>query len=218
MFVILNYDLSAFQRGNNMKVFTLLSIAILATSCGVTEGLSKNCGSDIKMGCNLIFGMKDQDQDKAITAVETKNGEQDLKIKTLQESNLDLISTMNSLSAQIQQLEEDDVENKEYLIDLIESLEITVGANLLTLQSFQASLTGSVTKMIDVCGDHPGYFDEIVLKTNAGKYIAYFEDGGRRFLSELPVGTYESTDRQRCSFIVSAAGLTHAVGATVRID
>ncbi|MCK9370512.1 hypothetical protein M0R04_11430 [Candidatus Dojkabacteria bacterium] len=49
-----------------MKYLLLLT---LLTSCGVTERLNKNCGADIKMGCNLIFGSRDDDQDTALWQV-----------------------------------------------------------------------------------------------------------------------------------------------------
>ena len=46
-----------------MKTLLLLATIGLVTSCGVAEGLNKNCGSDLREGCNLIFGYKDADQD-----------------------------------------------------------------------------------------------------------------------------------------------------------
>lgn len=201
-----------------MKTLLLLSVALLASSCGVTEQLNKNCGSDIRMGCNFVFGMKDAEQDEQIAAAVSKNAEQDLAIQELHSRNNSLIGSIDALSSRIEELGDTDINNKAYLINLISNLEATVAANLITLQNLQTNVTGSVTKTIDVCGDYPGYFDEIILKTNTGKYIAYFEDGGRRFLSELPVGTYETTDKQKCSFTVSAAGLTHTVGTTVKTE
>lgn len=201
-----------------MKSFLFFPVLFLISSCGVTEQLSKNCGSSIEMGCNLVFGMKDADQDEQIAKNTFKNDEQDSYILDLQNKNTNLINTMNSLSVQINQLQVDDVSNKEYLVDLIDSLETTVGANLLTLQSLSTSLQGSITNMIDVCGDQSGHFDEVILKTNNGKYLAYFEQGGKRFLTQLSFGSYQTTDNQACHFTVSAAGLTHVAGSSTRID
>lgn len=58
---------------------------------------------------------------------------------------------------------------------------------------------------IDPCGDGPG-FDEVILRTSDGQLIAYFEDGGKRFLTELVPGRYLTTDRQRCAFEVTEEG------------
>lgn len=49
-----------------MKTLLLLVTVSLLSSCGLTEGLNKSCGSDLEMGCNLLFGYKDKDQDKEI--------------------------------------------------------------------------------------------------------------------------------------------------------
>jgi hypothetical protein len=198
-----------------MKSFLFFPVLFLISSCGVTEQLSKNCGSSIEMGCNLVFGTKDADQDEQIAKNTAKNSEQDEKISQIQNQNEQLIQSMDSFSLQIEQSQTEDVN---YLSQLINALQNTVNANIVSINNLQSSLNGSAIKIIDVCGDYPGYFDEVILKTNTGKYIAYFEDGGRRFLSELPVGTYQTTDKQQCSFTVSAAGLVHTVGATVKTE
>lgn len=201
-----------------MKMLLLIATVMVSSSCGITEGLNKNCGSSIDMGCNFIFGMKDEDQDKKIADNTFKNDEQDARISALEKQNEQLISSMESFSEQLVQLGEDDQANKLYLEGLITSLTNTVSANLITLNNLSSNLNGIVTKMIDVCGDDPGHYDEIVLKTNTGKYIAYFEDGGKRFLTEIPFGNYSSTDRQVCSFTISSSGLTHVVNGVTRID
>lgn len=201
-----------------MKTLLLLVIVSLLSSCGLTEGLNRACGSDLEELCNLTFGMDDEERDQKIADTTFKNNDQDARILALEQQNEQLIESMDSFSEQIEQLGEDDESNKTYLQGLITSLSNTVSANLVTLNNLSASLNGSVTKMIDVCGDKPGYFDEIVLKTNTGKYIAYFEDGGKRFLTELSYDSYVSTDKQACNFTISSAGLTHIVNGVTRVD
>lgn len=203
-----------------MKTLLLLVTVILLSSCGLTEGLNRACGSDLEELCNLTFGMDDEERDQKIADTTFKNNDQDARILALEQQNEQLIESMDSFSEQIEQLGDDDVTNKNYLQGLITTLTNTVGANLITLNNLTASVNsnGSVTKMIDVCGDKSGYYDEIVLKTNTGKYIAYFEDGGKRFLTELTPGNFESTDKQACNFTISSAGLTHIVNGVTRVD
>jgi len=64
-----------------------------------------------------------------------------------------------------------------------------------------------ITEIIDPCGDDPNHADEIILKLYDGSYLVYFEDGGRRFLSLLEHGkTYQTTDRQKCKFMITSNG------------
>jgi hypothetical protein len=60
-----------------------------------------------------------------------------------------------------------------------------------------------VLAIIDPCGDKPGKYDEILLKTDSG-IIAYLENRGKRFLANLSPGTYVTTDEQACNFKVNA--------------
>jgi hypothetical protein len=65
----------------------------------------------------------------------------------------------------------------------------------------------SITASFDPCGDNPGQYDEVLLKTSGGTYIAYFEQGGNRFLSILGPGSYRTTDTQQCYFSIDAQGI-----------
>jgi hypothetical protein len=61
-----------------------------------------------------------------------------------------------------------------------------------------------ILETIDPCGNGTG-FDEILIKTNIG-YISYFEEGNKRFLAKLDIGSYRTTDQQACRFNVNADG------------
>lgn len=64
----------------------------------------------------------------------------------------------------------------------------------------------SIVDSVDPCGDDPNHFDEILLVTAGGDYVAYFEDGGKRFLTILECGkTYQTTDKQACKFKINEA-------------
>ena len=58
---------------------------------------------------------------------------------------------------------------------------------------------------IDPCGDNPGHFDEIILVTQGGDFVSYFESGNKRFLTILECGVnYITTDAQQCNFSINA--------------
>lgn len=69
-----------------------------------------------------------------------------------------------------------------------------------------AELSGfTIVTSLDPCGDNPGEFDEILLVTSDGDYVAFFEAGGKRFLTVLECGTtYQTTDKQACLFDIDS--------------
>lgn len=202
-----------------MKTLLLLATLGFVTSCGVAESLNSACGSDLRMGCNAIFGYKDSEQDVTIASVETKNNEQDARIALLESSVATMIDNLNNLTEDMDDLE-DSTHNTANSIQAIVnantaqllSLSTTVttlSGNLDGLNGNFTTLSNSLTKtivdFIDPCSDGPG-FDEVLMKTKDGKYIAYFEDGGKRHLSILNQGAYVTTDQQRCYFTINANG------------
>lgn len=64
----------------------------------------------------------------------------------------------------------------------------------------------TVTEYIYPCSNRPNYFDEVLVRTNSGKLLAYFENGANRYLSLLKPGNYQTTDSApRCNFTVNAS-------------
>jgi hypothetical protein len=63
----------------------------------------------------------------------------------------------------------------------------------------------SIIEMKDPCGDQSG-FDEVLLKTANGKWIAHFASGINQFLTVLTPGTYQTTDSTRCRFSLDSSG------------
>lgn len=59
----------------------------------------------------------------------------------------------------------------------------------------------SIIEVINPCNDSPGY-DEVILRLASGQLVVYFEQSNNRFLTELSPGIYQTTDSQRCVFIV----------------
>lgn len=63
--------------------------------------------------------------------------------------------------------------------------------------------TQEVISFIDPCGDKLNSYDEVIIETFDGSLIAYFEDGGKRFLTLLSPGDYITTDEQKCKFTIT---------------
>lgn len=63
----------------------------------------------------------------------------------------------------------------------------------------------SVVEMLNPCGTQ-SQFDEILLKTASGKWIAHFSSGGNQFLTVITPGTYRTTDGTNCYFTLNNDG------------
>lgn len=158
-------------------------------------------------------------------------------------------SSIASLSSYVDQLVNLGVAESNFLRNEIAALQASVAAQsstntsqdgqLLSLQTTIAALqasanaqqaqittlltTENIVEFIDPCGDGPGY-DEVILKTSSGKFVAYFESGSNRFLSVLSPGNYQTTDQQACQFsingsnqLVSSNGSSVPAGATHKL-
>lgn len=67
----------------------------------------------------------------------------------------------------------------------------------------------ALTEIIDPCGNAPGIYDEVILRTQAGRLLASFSDnvnGYNTRLSELVQGNYMTTDGSNCHFSVDSLG------------
>lgn len=116
-------------------------------------------------------------------------------------------SILAGLQAEIANLESID-EGLQSQIEALQAALDALEASVYELQSRAAELEAreSIVEFIDPCGDMPGQFDEVLLRTSTGKLVAYFESGSRRFLTILTPGAYRTTDAQSCLFSVSPLG------------
>lgn len=132
------------------------------------------------------------------------------------------LNTGNDLAERVSNLEKEIETIKKNLnltIDTLTQLQFQVGVDQSNISALQAqanaqqiSLTQlqtqeSIIEMKDVCGTTPGFYNEILLKTKSGKYIAYFEQSGNRFLVELTTGSYRTTDGTNCYFDINSQGV-----------
>lgn len=116
------------------------------------------------------------------------------------DNNSDDIDAISSEIAQIQ-LELQDLYNG---IDSLEVAQDVLEEEILlnNLEIIDLKSRNFIVRTIDPCGDNVNQFDEILVEMSNGDIIAYFEQGGKRFLTVLTNGNYRTTDRQSCNFSI----------------
>lgn len=65
----------------------------------------------------------------------------------------------------------------------------------------------NIHSFVDPCGNGPG-FDEIVIKTVGGQFIALGKQGNNFFLQLLSNGNYTTRDQQSCNYTISGSNIT----------
>jgi len=186
-----------------VKQILFSTVLVLSVSCGKNEPLTQlgqgaeslaqgigNVGEDIGqiprilghqfLGTNIDHEKEHNKIDSRLTDLENRVNEIESNLESLYNSIDDLDVNQDTLSQSI-------------------SLQQGQLTQLLAMEN--------ITDIIDPCGDFPNHFDEVILKTSSGKFMAYFEQSGKRFLSELPNGNYRTTDKQACNFTISGTGV-----------
>lgn len=211
------------KNSNNtlLTVITLLVLMWFVTSlmgCGFQRALRTHCKIGDAQMCDELFGVNqyeiDAAQDKATEdlarEVESIKSTLDMLIKE-SESYAKEITTLKAI---VQLLRQDLDANSDYIISLNEDIihmqeqidNQQVIINNHQVELVQLSLQDGITEMYDPCGDSVG-FDEVLLKTKSGKFIAYFESGSQRYLTILQKNTnYRTTDNSRCHFTLNNDG------------
>jgi septal ring factor EnvC (AmiA/AmiB activator) len=167
-----------------MKKLTLLGIILLLISCGKNDKkqldqlgkLGESIGQTPKNVVNELLGTN-----KEIRESEKRSKEYtDKRINELQDS-------LNALYDQVDQVDTDQ-----------DVLSQTIALNQSRLASLEDN--HNIAEIVDPCGDNPNEFDEVLLKTDKGEFLAYFEQASKRYLTKLPSGNYMTTDNQACKF------------------
>lgn len=184
------------------KILPFLLLPFLA-ACSLTESINSNCGGDSRTLCDAAFGT--QDADDRDEQAEVDNA-QDAANQAAQAA---LQAQINALDFQFT--------NMQAQVNLLTALQASTEANLTTLinqaqYSANTALTQIATlqseqrivAVLDPCLDSPGY-DEVLLRTSNNQLIAYFEQGGNRFLTIVGPGSYTTTDSSSCAFSVNAS-------------
>lgn len=163
----------------------LLIVAYLATGCGVVQNLRENCHGDLL--CEYFLGRDRTETDKQQDAARAA------EMHNMQVSLNSLISSAELLEAKYGNFN-----------DAITAIEGQISIQQMQLASLSTGLR--VIDIVDPCGNGPG-FDEVLVRMSNGDLIAYFEDGGNRFLTILERDKYyRTTDTQHCNFRVTESG------------
>lgn len=156
-------------------------ILVILLGNTVACGVIKEACYPTDLHCEVLFGRHDDTPNENRAEIER------------------LLTQVNSLLGIISDLSAQAVAN-ESQITVLEAMLYDVQADLTEIE-----LRSHVTEFIDPCGNGPG-FDEIILKMSTGELVAYFESGGTRFLTILTQGSYQTTDSQKCDFVVTSTG------------
>ncbi|MBV6514181.1 MAG: hypothetical protein FMNOHCHN_03771 [Ignavibacteriaceae bacterium] len=159
-------------------MFKVVILAILISGCGIAERLAEDCGGELEQGCIALFGSDHTQTEDLARYV-------DMELRKLQKILNGMYAEINSNYSDQQRLELD-VANLNSII-------------------YQLQTEERIIERIDPCGDGPS-FDEVILRSSSGALIAYFEQGGKRFLTQLPAGSYQTTDNQSCNFTINSSG------------
>ena len=198
--------------------FGLTSLLMISCSgCGYQRTLRTHCNLETQI-CDNLFGINqyevDSSQDNANKALAAE-------VASIKQTLDNLIVDVKFIQSQLETnnvlltLLRQDI-NANY--DLIQALEVNTIAledrlnyQQVIINNHQIELANlasedSVVEYVDPCGNGPG-FDEVLLHTRSGKYIAYFESGPNRFLTVLqPNVNYVTTDQQHCAFKINNDG------------
>lgn len=169
-----------------MRIFKLAALALAATgfvACANQEDV------------NDLYAM-DRQQGHEIDALEDVVAQLQSQLYTQVNVSASLADSLAALQAQVGQ-------SYESLQSQINTLNNQVYA--MQSQICQLQTRETIVGFVDPCGPSGG-FNEILIRTSSGKLVAFFEQGGNRFLSLIGPGNYQTTDSQRCSFNVNSVG------------
>lgn len=176
----------------------LLLIALIAwlPGCGMVQTIGAKCGGDLEALCHFVLGDDNQDEnDSQLAQLETLTAMLAQQVYQLQVDYANLLSLIGYLDQENEAL-------TQYVDDLADGLaQQQVEINNMVARLAELELQESVSEVLEPCGDSPG-FDEVLLRMNSGRLVAYFESGGNRFLSTLPPGNYRTTDGTNCNFSI----------------
>lgn len=204
---------------------TLVGLFIILTmlaSCGYRQTIRSACRLGTQM-CDTLFGQDEYTRDRQLEA-NTKSI-QDLEkqiqsLKTILDQGIfelglyeQQIATNTALLTLLQLSASNNAETIEQLKAQIETLQDKVNYQQVVLTDLEIQIANlasddTIVEYVDPCDNGPG-FDEVLLRTKSGKYIAYFEETGssKRFLTILQRNiTYRTSDTQKCYFTIDNDG------------
>lgn len=202
-----------------MKMLTGIVLMFLS-GCAVVENMSRNCNGDEL--CMILFGSNPAEQEriaedvellkKRMAAVESKTSyltwligdvENNLRLE-LGEDITEKVAGLNDMIGREVGIINTTINGKTNWTKLNTFINTQLDDIVSSVATFNSYNT--VTQIISPCGITTGWY-EVVLRTSGGDYLAYFEQGGNRFLVKLQRGTdYSTTDGRGCNFRVKTDG------------
>lgn len=198
--------------------FVFTSVLLFSCSgCGYQSTLRTHCHLEGQT-CDSLFGINQYEVDNNQNIVDKQLSAEIQSIKTTLDN---LISDMRLIQAQLETnnvllvLLKQDINANYDLIQALEqnteALENRLDYQQVIINNHQIELANlasedTIVEQYDPCGNGPG-FDEVLLHTRSGKYLAYFESGSNRFLTVLQTNiSYRTTDQQKCYFTLNNDG------------
>ena len=171
-----------------MKI-TILGTLMLLTSCGAVNNM-----------CNNLFGKLPKDSlSDSMEKQRERDRLQDERLTELENGLVELINEVDGIKQSILVIQAS-------LGDLEASF-TSSGINLNQLETNVADLLSRVSDLEDnlyivqVKPPCPNS-KEVIIELSNGEFIAYFENHGKRYLSKLEHGNYQTSDGTHCHFSI----------------
>lgn len=197
-----------------MKHFTNTLVLLTLVSCGAKKTtknvLIENPFDNTKNDERLLdlenkVATLEMNIQAGVTTMNNLTNSIELLDSTLNDLNDQMEHSDSEKTLEMQQLIDTNSAEHNNLIALIAALQGQVNNNVSQLATLQAQ--NNVIGYLDPCGDKVNSYDEIILKTTQGEFIAYFEQNGTRFLTKLEKNVlYQTTDSQACVFKINNEG------------
>jgi hypothetical protein len=211
-------------------LYTILIGLLLLTflsnvGCGYIATARNHCTLGTQI-CDNLFGEDSWSESNRLADAEKNIQTIQAELLTLQTMSSLLITQANDSTTRALELYslmmtiQMSVTNNQNFVDSVTAdLKSEIDSLLANVETQQAQINDMLGDMIELeaqdtiveyilpCGDRNGIYDETIVRTKSGKLLAYFEDGGARFLTLLVPGNYQTTDKTpRCSFTINSAG------------
>lgn len=198
------------------------------SGCGYRQSMRIGCHWDTQI-CDNLFGKDEYELQNQVDQNTKEIADIKKELETMQtmlDMSIQDISLyqqqLTTLQSLVSILQVSTINNSETILDLqqqIDSLTQRIDYQQVIVNNMQIELSNlaisgdPIVEYIYPCGKRNGYFDEILMKTKLGKYIAYMENVGasKRFLTVLLENTtYILTDGSNCTFLLQQGQILNA--------
>jgi DNA repair exonuclease SbcCD ATPase subunit len=179
------------QRVNTLELQINNVINNLSTIDGKVDALETQLPQEIATLNSEILSLQSQ-----IGAIPDNSGE----LTQLQSDLSSLQSQLNSTLSAGQGAYNSIIAQINTLNAQSSTLNTTVSGLVSQLATLQSN--NNVVAIFDPCPSVNATYKEMLFQMSDGTYVAYFENGGERFLTVVPSGNYQTTDSRHCNFSI----------------